>query len=282
MPTINSKLLMSGAEYLSVVELNPYSKLTNQPDKELAINELNSVRDAFERAGIEVIKVAAPKNCQDGIYTANWGLSWRGKTVLSSLPNLRRSEEPYAEQSLKTLGKDVIHPPFRFSGQGDALPCGDYLFVGSHYRTDPRMHDFLASVYDCQVIGVRTIPDLDDNSQPVINSVTGWPDSYFYDLDLALSVLSPNLIAWCPEAFDAPSQDKISALDIDKIEVSIHEARDAFACNLVSTGETVIMSDRAPDFKAKLESRGFKTITPHITELSKGGGYIRCCSLTLD
>ena len=144
------------------------------------------------------------------------------------------------------------------------------------------MHDFLASVYDCQVIGVRTIPDLDDNSQPVINSVTGWPDSYFYDLDLALSVLSPNLIAWCPEAFDAPSQDKISALNVDKIEVSIHEARNAFACNLVSTGETVIMSDRAPDFKAKLESRGFKTITPHITELSKGGGYIRCCSLTLD
>lgn len=273
---------MSGAEFFSVVELNPYSKLDNQPIKERAVNEFNSVREAFEQSGIEVIKVDAPKNCQDGIYTANWGLSWRGKTVLSSLPNLRQAEQPYARQVLESLGKEVIMPPFRFSGQGDALPCGNYLFVGSHYRTDPRMHEFLSSVFNCEVIGVRTIPELDDNNQPVINSVTGWPDSFFYDLDLALSVLTPNLIAWCPEAFDETSQAKIAALPIDKIEVSIQEARDDFACNLVSTGETIIMSDRAPNYQAELERRGFKTITPHITELSKGGGYIRCCSLTLD
>lgn len=273
---------MSGAEYLSVVELNPYSKLENQPDQDLAIQELKSVKEAFEASGIEVIKVDAPKDCQDGIYTANWGLCWQGKTVMSSLPNLRRDEEAYARQVLESLGRKVIIPPYRFSGQGDALPCGDYLFVGSHYRTDPRMHEFLESVFDCQVIGLRTVPELDKANQPVINAVTGWPDSYFYDLDIALSVLAPDLIAWCPEAFDQPSQEKIAGLPINKIEVSLHEARDAFACNLVSTGENVIMSDRAPLYQAELERRGFKTLTPHITELSKGGGYIRCCSLTLD
>jgi len=50
----------------------------------------------------------------------------------------------------------------------------------------------------------------------------------------------------------------------------------------VSTGETVIMGAHAPVFKAELESRGFTVVTPEITELLKGGGYIRCTTLTLD
>jgi N-dimethylarginine dimethylaminohydrolase len=42
------------------------------------------------------------------------------------------------------------------------------------------------------------------------------------------------------------------------------------------------MSKQAPTFQAELESRGFKIITEEGTELSKGGGFIRCISLTLD
>jgi len=89
-------------------------------------------------------------------------------------------------------------------------------------------------------------------------------------------------VAWCPDAFMPDSQEKLRALPIDKIEVSLEEPTEAFACNLVSTGETVIMSATAPAFRAALEARGFKTITPKIDELAKGGGYIRCTTLTLD
>jgi len=64
--------------------------------------------------------------------------------------------------------------------------------------------------------------------------------------------------------------------------VSLHEAEDAFACNLVSTGEVVVMGDGAPVLKAALESHGLTVYTPHIQELSKGGGYIRCTTLTID
>jgi N-dimethylarginine dimethylaminohydrolase len=115
-----------------------------------------------------------------------------------------------------------------------------------------------------------------------MNRVTKWPDSFFYDLDLALAVISPTCIAWCPEAFVPKSQAKIRALtDIEKIEVSLDEAMHGFACNLVSTGESVVMSDHAPEFKAKLIARGLKVYTPHVTELLKGGGFIRCTTLTL-
>ena len=228
-----------------------------------------------------IVNTKAPKNCQDGIYTANWALCWKGRAVMSSLPNRRQAEEPYALDAVKSLGYEVITAPYRFSGQGDALPIDNYLIVGSTYRTDPRMHSLLKDVFNCEVISVQTVPQLDENDKPVINAVTGWPDSYFYDIDLAVSIIKPDLIAWCPDALDELSRKKIVSLPIDKIEVSLSEAVKGFACNLVSTGETVIMSDQAPELQKELQSRGLNVITPHISELRKGGGYIRCCSLTL-
>jgi N-dimethylarginine dimethylaminohydrolase len=41
------------------------------------------------------------------------------------------------------------------------------------------------------------------------------------------------------------------------------------------------MSSQAPELQAAIEAEGISTITPDITELSKGGGYIRCTTLTL-
>src|SRR3546814_850021 len=91
------------------------------------------------------------------------------------------------------------------------------------------------------------------------------------------------LIAWCPDAFMPESRAMLAAFDsVDKVEVSFAEAKKAFACNLVSTGQTAIMGAHAPAYKAALESQGFTIVTPAIHELSKGGGYIRCTTLTLD
>lgn len=282
MQKINQTVLMSGAEHFSVKELNPYENKNEQPNIEQSILEHNNVKYAFENAGITVVKVPAPDDCQDGIYTANWGLCWRGKAVLSCLPKQRQLEEPYAKHVIESLGYETIKPPYRFSGQGDCLPCGEYLFIGSHYRTDPEMHQFLKNIYGCNIVSLQTLPALNTDGRPLNNNVTGWPDSYFYDLDLALSVITPELIAWCPDAFTLESRIKVNNLPLEKIEVSLEEAKGGFACNLVSTGEIVIMSDLAPVLKTELEKKGFKTITPSILELKKGGGYIRCCSLTLD
>jgi N-dimethylarginine dimethylaminohydrolase len=279
---INKRVLMSGADYFDVVELNSYSKGVDSVNHALVNTEFKSIQDALKSAGIEIISCSAPPNCQDGIFTANWGLCKGNKVVLSSLPGPRKAEETYAVKILIGLGKEVIKAPYKFSGQGDALPCGNYLFCGSNYRTDPRMHDFLAETFDSEIISLQTIPEIDSKGMPVINSLSGWPDSFFYDIDLAISILRDDLIAWCPEAFDQDSQDKMRELPIEKIEVSLEEAMEGFACNLISTGEMVIMSAHAPKLKSKIEARGLKTITPNIKELAKGGGYIRCTTLTLD
>lgn len=273
---------MSGTDHFAVEELNPHSSASNQPMPFQASQEHLAIEQALEEAGVEVVKVATPAGCQDGVYTANWGLCRGDTVVLSSLPKQRAAEEPYAEKYLRAQGKKVIKAPHRFSGQGDALPCGNLLFCGSNYRTDPKMHDFLADKLGYDVVALETVPALDQAGQPVINKLTGWPDSFFYDIDLALAVINDGLIAWCPEAFTDASQDKIQALPLKKIEVTLQEAVNGFACNLISTGETVIMSAQAPLLTSQLEAHGLKTVTPEITELAKGGGYIRCTTLTLD
>ena len=279
---LNTTVLMSGAEYFDVVDLNAYSHKIEGVDRARAMNEHQSVIGALEKAGVNIVKVAAPADCQDGIFTANWGLCRGDKVVLSSLPGPRKGEEAYAEKVLNDLGKRVIKAPYRFSGQGDALPCGNYLLAGSNYRTDPRMHAFLAAELGYEVISLEAIPERDDAGNPVTNRLSGWPDSFFYDIDLAIAVLREDLIAWCPEALTPESQEKIRALPMDKIEVSLEEATTGFACNLLSTGETVIMSAHAPQLQAAIEAHGLQTITPDITELGKGGGYIRCTTLTLE
>lgn len=288
----NQTLLMSTVDYFDdSAPINAFMDASVPVDRDTARQEHEQIRQAFVAAGINVIQLPAPTACQDGVYTANWALVRGDLAVLANLPNVRQPEQLYAEQLLKEQGKTVLRLPetVRFSGQGDALPCGNYLFMGTGYRTDPAAHQFVSEALGYEAIPLQTVPVLDIQGQPVINAYSGWPDSFFYDIDLALAVLrNPDdnhkgLIAWCPEAFTPESQTKLRSFDaVDKIEVSLKEAKEDYACNLVSTGETVIMSAFAPDFKAAVEKHGFKTITPQVAELAKGGGYIRCTSLTLD
>jgi len=277
---------MSGADYFNdTFAINAYMDSSVPASIEKAKEEHASIKQALESIGVKVTQVAPPEACQDGVYTANWALCRNKVAVLASLPNKRQGEEPYAYKVLDELGFKLVTVPegMRFSGQGDALPCGNYLLAGSVYRTDPEVHAFLASALGYEVITLQTKPlrRFHGWGPPVTNAVTGWPDSYYYDIDLAISVIHDNLIAWCPEAFMKESVAKIRALPMEKIEVSLKEAQRAFACNLVSTGEAVVMSAYAPKLKAQLEKRGLKVLTPPVQELGKGGGYIRCTTLTL-
>jgi N-dimethylarginine dimethylaminohydrolase len=289
---INQTVLMSGVDYFDDSQpINPFMTRQEPIDREKAKAEHDQIKQALESAGVKVIQVEPPAGCQDGVYTANWALVRGNKAVMASLPGARKGEEVYAEHALMAQGKEIVHVPegFKFSGQGDALPCGNYLFCGSTYRSDPAAQAFVAETLGYERIQLEAVPLVDGAGQLVINGYSGWPDSFFYDIDLAISILKAptdtqrGLIAWCPTAFTEESQAVMRAFDgVDKIEVSQEEAKGAFACNLVSTGETVVMSARAPYLKANIEAAGLKVITPDITELAKGGGYIRCTTLTLD
>lgn len=288
---INRTVLMSDALHFSVEQaINPYYG-DGRLNQAQAIDEHHHIADLLRQAGITVVHTPSPSDSQDGVYTANWALVRGNTAILARLPEVRKAEEAFAEKALTDLGKKVIHVPdgLKFSGQGDALACGNYLFCGRGYRSDEAAQKFAADTLGYERIQLQTVPELDANGQPMNNAVSGWADSFFYDIDLALSIIKAptetekGLIAYCPDAFTPESQQLLANFDgVDKIKVSIEEAEQGFACNLVSTGETVVMTAHAPHLVAELEKRGLTVLSPEITELARGGGYIRCTTLTLD
>jgi len=288
---INRTVLMSDALHFSADQaINPYYD-DQRVDVAKATAEHRAITQSLSAAGITIASVPSPVDSQDGVYTANWALVRGDTAILARLPEVRRAEQAYAKQVLEQLGKTVIEVPknWKFSGQGDALACGNLLFCGQGYRSDKKAQKFAAKKLGYTRIQLQTVPELDDDGMPVTNAVSGWADSFFYDIDLALSIIKApegdqkGLIAYCPEAFTPKSQRILAALtSVDKIEVSLDEATRAFAQNLISTGETVIMSAHAPHFTAALESHGLTILTPEVSELAKGGGYIRCTTLTID
>lgn len=287
---------MSGADYFGDDDaINDLMDAKVPVNVEQAKAEHARIKQALETAGVTVKQVAAPANCQDGVYTANWALVRGGKALMARLPNKRQPEEAYALQAINKLGLQPLVLPAgvaRFSGQGDALPCGDIVFTQSPYRTTIEAHQQIKAMLGFrEVISLRTKPARRwfGLGPAKINKLTGLPDSPTYDIDLALAVLKfpgagqKGLIAFCPEVFESDSRDRLRAYDaVDKIEVSRQETLRAFALNLVSTGQTVIMNAGAPKFQAALEAHGLKTVALELPELKKGGGSIRCSTLTLD
>ncbi|PRY53421.1 N-dimethylarginine dimethylaminohydrolase [Knoellia remsis] len=286
---LNSTLLMSSAHHFgNDHKLNPYYEDGETVDTAKAELEHKGIQIALRRAGAEIVTVDAPPTSQDGVYTANWALARDGRALLAKLPPSRQSEEAWARDRLREIGYlvDELPEPWRFSGQGDMLVCGDLVFCGAGYRSDEQAIAYAAQHFGLERVQLWTLPLLDADGTPALNEVSGWPDSYWYDIDLTLAVLrepdgdGKGLIAYCPEAFTPESRELLAGLDVvEKIEISEKEAREAMACNLVSTGTAVVMSADAPQLRADIESAGLDVITPQVEELAKGGGYIRCTSL---
>lgn len=283
---INRRVLVSGAEYFADdFKINPYYSDV-EIDVARACREHAEIVRCFREAGIEVVQVRPPERCQDGVYTANWAVVDGGRAVMSRLPAARRGEEAYAKSVLAGLEPELeeifmVPRDYWFSGQGDALVCGKYLLAGRGYRSDRAAQKFVAETLGLELVQLHAIPKRKRNGTVFRNPETGRPDSYFYDLDLAVAVIDERTIAYCPLALDWRSRVRLEALAVDKILVDYEEAFEGFACNLVSTGEVVVMSGHAPRLRAELERRGLRVLTPEVEELKKGGGYIRCISLSI-
>jgi N-dimethylarginine dimethylaminohydrolase len=283
---INQHVLMSGMEYIdNAAAINPLY-VPGKLHKRKAVRQHDNLVKTYRKAGVAVTYVLPPPGCQDGGYPANWAVCYNGKAIMARLPKARAQEIPYAKKVLESLGcLEVIDVPedWRFSGQGDALRCGNLLFCNEGYRSDDRALNFVADQFGLERVQLQTIPlTKADGITPVINKSSRWPDSNFYDLDLAMNVIDDHTIVWCPGAFTETSRELMKTIPVEKIEVDYHEAITYFACNLVSTGESVIMSGGARKLKAELKRRGLKIFTPDISELTRTGGSARCMSLTIN
>ncbi|WP_027341522.1 dimethylarginine dimethylaminohydrolase family protein [Hamadaea tsunoensis] len=261
---MNTELLVSDAAHFRVdYEINPYMHTEVQPDPVAAAAEHASIVAAHREAGRRVVRVPSAPQCPDMVFTANAAVVRGDRAVLGYPPPERKAEIPYFHEWLTRHGFDVIEAPHPFSGQGDALACGDLLLAGYGQRTDRGMHGILAKALRYEVIPLRTV------------------SPRWYDLDLAVAVIDTRTLAYCPQTLDEQSGRRLQRLGLDLIEVGLDEAA-RFALNLISDGTTVTMTRQAPRLAAVLRGRGLRVVELDTTELAKGGGGVRCTALTLD
>jgi N-dimethylarginine dimethylaminohydrolase len=103
-------------------------------------------------------------------------------------------------------------------------------------------------------------------------------DPRFYHLDTALAVLDDTTIAYYPPAFSDDARTTLLELFPDAIEVAEADAN-VLGLNVVSDGLNVVMPAAATGFAEQLRAAGFRPIGVDLSELLKGGGSVKCCTL---
>ena len=86
---------MSGVDYFDDQQaINPFMDEHVSVDRKVAAEEHRLIKEALQDAGVKVVQVQPPQNCQDGVYTANWALVRGNKAVLPDYPTPAKTKKP--------------------------------------------------------------------------------------------------------------------------------------------------------------------------------------------
>ncbi|MGI8847602.1 MAG: dimethylarginine dimethylaminohydrolase family protein [Candidatus Dormibacteria bacterium] len=250
-----------GIEY----EINPWMHVGVRVDHARALEQWEALRGAYAELGQEIVLVEPVAGLPDMVFTANAGVVWDGRVVLSRFRHPeRQGEEPFFRAAFHRVGLEVhTLGEIPFEGAGDALFVGERLFLGAGFRTDRQSHEFVG-----RVLGVETV------SLDLV-------DPRFYHLDTCFCPLNACTVLFAPQAFSEASAKLVRALVPHVIEVPAEVAA-GFACNAIAVGDRVISSVAAEKLEQPLHEAGFQTFGLPMTEFMKSGGGVRCLSLPLD
>jgi N-dimethylarginine dimethylaminohydrolase len=241
--------------------INPWMDTSNPVDTHLAMNQWESLRQTYKELGHTVELVEAVAGLPDMVYAANGGLIVDGKAVVANFAYPQRAAEAaaYAEW-MDRHGFDPVATRHVNEGQGDLLVAGSIVLAGHGFRTDRRAHDEIAAAVGMPVVSLELI------------------DPRFYHLDTALAVLDDTTIAFYPPAFSGESRARLLELFAGAIEVATPDAV-VLGLNAVSDGLHVVHPAAATGFADQLSDAGFVPIGVDLSELLKGGGSVKCCTL---
>ena len=243
--------------------INPWMDTSVPVDAELTAAQWTRLQEIYRRLGHTVQQVPPVPGLPDMVYTANAGLIVGETAIVSRFKHPQRAAESAAYADWMTArGYRPVTTDHINEGQGDLLLVDGKLLGGTGFRTDVRAHDEIAAFTGIPVLSLELV------------------DPHFYHLDTALTVLDDSTIAYHPPAFSAPARTRLAQLFPDAITVSRADA-DAFGLNAVSDGRHVVHPTGAAGFAAQLRHAGFEPIAVDVSELIKGGGAVKCCTLEL-
>ena len=241
--------------------INPWMDTSTPVDTHLALNQWESLRQTYKELGHTVELVEPVEGLPDMVYAANGGLLVNAKAVVARFAYPQRAGESiaYAEW-MGFHGFDPVYTRHVNEGQGDLLVVGSMVLAGYGFRTDRRAHAEIEAIVGMPVVSLELI------------------DPRFYHLDTALAVLDDTTVAYYPPAFSDESQARLQALFPDAIEVASADAY-VLGLNAVSDGRNVVLPAAATGFAEQLRQAGFEPVGVDLSELLKGGGSVKCCTL---
>jgi N-dimethylarginine dimethylaminohydrolase len=259
------RYLMCPPEHFTVsYAINPWMRPDLPTDASRAMAQWAELRQVYLDLGHAVDTIEPVAGLPDMVFAANGATVVDGTVLGARFRYPQRAGEAYAYlEWFRGQGYPRIHAPGHVNeGEGDILCAGDTLFAGYGFRSDQAVAAELAATFGRPVVSLRLV------------------DSRFYHLDTALCVLDADTAMYYPAAFDDAGRAAITGHFAELIEAKDEDA-EVLGLNAVSDGRHVVLPAQAAGLATQLRARGFEPIGVDMSELLKGGGGPKCCTLEL-
>ncbi|MFL6163247.1 MAG: dimethylargininase [Jatrophihabitantaceae bacterium] len=256
-------LMCPPTHYDVIYSINPWMDPSKPVDTRLAYLQWQRIHDIYLELGHRIDLLQPLPDLPDMVFTANGATVLGGRSLVARFRYQQRvGESPayldwFGARDFAVRQADSIN-----EGQGDFLAVADLLLGGTGFRSDPAAHAESEAFFGRRVIGLTLV------------------NADYYHLDTAIGVLDERNIMYYPAAFSPQSRAMLAELFPDAVLASAEDAA-AFGLNAVSDGRHVVLPSGAPRLAAQLRERGFETIGADVSELLRGGGGVKCCTLEL-
>ena len=259
------RYLMCPPEHFAVTyAINPWMHPDEPTDNARAIRQWTELRQVYLDLGHDVRTIDPVAGLPDMVFAANGATVVDGKVLGARFRYPQRAAEASAYLDWFRAGgyADVRAAGHVHEGEGDVLFTGRALLAGYGFRSDPAAAGELAALFERPVVSLRLV------------------DPRYYHLDTALCVLDADTAMYYPAAFDDAGRAAIAEHFAELIEAKDEDA-EVLGLNAVSDGRHVVLPVQARGLAAQLRERGFAAVGVDLSELRKGGGGPKCCTLEL-
>ncbi|MEU8922552.1 dimethylargininase [Kitasatospora sp. NPDC048545] len=258
------RYLMCRPDHFDVTyAINPWMDPAKPVDTDLAVAQWERLYALYAELGHRVDLIDPLPGLPDMVYAANGATVVDGRVLGARFRNAERAAEgPAYLEWFRDRGFATHDPEHVNEGEGDLLLTASFVLAGRGFRSVAEGHAEAQEFFGRPVVGLELV------------------DPRFYHLDTALSVLDGDEIMYYPEAFSPGSRTVLRRLFPDALLVSEADA-EVFGLNAVSDGLHVVLPEAAVSLAARLRERGFRPIGMDLSELLKGGGSVKCCTLEI-
>jgi N-dimethylarginine dimethylaminohydrolase len=259
------RYLMCPPEHYDVTyTINPWMHPERATDASIAMSQWAQLRDTYLGLGHDVRTIEPVAGLPDMVYSANGATVVGGKVLGARFRYPQRAAEAGAYLDwFRQSGYEQIYEAEHINeGEGDILFAGERMLAGYGFRSDEAAAEEVASAFGLPVVSLRLV------------------DPRYYHLDTALCVLDAETAMFYPAAFDDTARARLAGMFPELIEAKDEDA-EVLGLNAVSDGLHVVLPAAANGLATQLADHGFEPIGVDMSELLKGGGGPKCCSLEL-